>query len=333
MNLVTGAAGHLGNVLVRALIERGEAVRALVLPGENIGSLDGLPVELISGNVLDPPSLDRAVEGVDTVFHMAALVSLLEEHAAILRKVNVEGTHNMLRAAQAAGVRRFVYTSSIHALTRPEAGVTIDETQPFDPHNPAGAYDRTKAAASIAVQQAAADGFHAVIACPTGVIGPYDFRRSEMGEMILTWMNSPYQWLVSGSFDFVDVRDVAEGHIRARDEGRPGETYILGGSQIRVDQLCSLVMEQVRRRARVIQVPDRLAMLAAGMAEKYYHLTHTRPSFTRYSLETLLSNSLISTRKAGSELGYRPRGLFETVRDTVAWWVENKAATMASVRI
>jgi len=333
MNLVTGAAGHLGNVLVRALIERGEAVRALILPGENVSSLDGLPVERVDGNVLDPQSLDRAVRGVDTVFHMAALVSLLEEHAAILQRVNVGGTHNILRAARAAGVRRFVYTSSIHALARPEAGVTIDESQPFDPHNPAGAYDHTKAAASIAVQQAAAEGFHAVIACPTGVIGPYDFRRSEMGEMILTWMYSPYQWLVRGSFDFVDVRDVAEGHIRARDEGRPGETYILGGSQIRVDQLCGLVVEQVRRRSRVIQIPHRLAMIAAGVAERYYHLTHTRPSFTRYSLETLLSNSMISVRKAGSELGYRPRSLLETVRDTVAWWTENKTSTMASVRV
>jgi dihydroflavonol-4-reductase len=232
LNLITGAAGHLGNVLARELIQRGEQVRVLILPGENTSALDGLPVERIQGNVLDTDSIVQACEGVGTVFHLAGLVSLLDEHASILAKVNVVGTQNMLEAARKQGVKKFVYTSSIHALTRPPEGCPVDEHLPFDPLNPAGAYDRTKAAASLAVLAAAGDGMETIIVCPTGVIGPYDYRRSEMGEMVLDWMRIPTAWLVRGAFDFVDVRDVADGHILARDQGCCGETYILGGERI-----------------------------------------------------------------------------------------------------
>jgi dihydroflavonol-4-reductase len=220
MNLVTGAAGHLGNVLVRELISCGESVRALVLPGEDRSSLADLPIEIVEGNILDQNSLEYAFRGIQTVFHLAALVSLLEEHAAILQRVNVEGTCNVIRAARIASVQRLVYTSSIHALTRPPDGIIIDERLPFDITNPAGPYDRTKALASLVVQVSQASGLDSVIVCPTGVIGPFDYRRSEMGEMILEWMGQKLNILVKGAFDFVDVRDVAHGHILAAKHGR-----------------------------------------------------------------------------------------------------------------
>jgi len=333
MNLVTGAAGHLGNVLVRELLKRDEAVRVLVLPGENTAGLDSLPVETVYGNILDVQSLEPACRNVTTVFHLAALVSLLDKDEPVMRRVNIEGTQNILRAAQTNAVQRFVYTSSIHALARPAHGVKIDEAQPFDARNSAGAYDRTKAEASLAVLQAASRGLHAVIVCPTGVIGPYDYRRSEMGEMILGWMLSPFHWLVKGSFDFVDVRDVAKGHIRARDHGRSGETYILGGNNIDIRRLVGMVANQTGRQKPSVRLPGWIAMLAAGAAEQYYRVTHTRPSFTRYSLETLLSNSTISSHKAQRELGYLPRELSETISDTITWWLEHKRVVKASVRI
>jgi len=333
MNLITGAAGHLGNVLARELVRRGESVRVLVLPGEDTSSLDGLPVEKVEGNILNPASLEKAFQGVDTVFHMAALVSLLEEHAPILYRVNVEGTLNVLQAARTCGVRRMVYTSSIHALARPPHGVPIDETLPFDTQNPAGAYDRTKAIASEAVRQAARSGLDAVIVCPTGVIGPYDFRRSEMGEMFLDWISTPVNWLIPGAFDFVDVRDVAIGHILARDLGGRSETYILGGEQISIPRLYSLVKEAIGSRIRAITLPIDVAMALAVLAEKYYRLARRRPRFTRYSIETLLSNSAISIEKARRQLFYSPRTLAESVRDTVAWWLENARRTRSTVRI
>ena len=333
LNLITGAAGHLGNVLARELIKRGEQVRVLILPGENTSALDGLPMERIEGNILDSDSLVRACEGVSTVFHLAGLVSLLDEHAAILTKVNVVGTQNMLAAARMQGVRKFVYTSSIHALTRPPEGCPVDEHLPFDPLNPAGAYDRTKAAASLAVLAAAGDGMDTVIVCPTGVIGPYDYRRSEMGEMVLNWMHLSAAWLVRGAFDFVDVRDVANGHILARDQGSSGGTYILGGERILVGRLCALVKTAVGRKLTTVEIPHRLALFAARLAEWYYRITRTRPRFTRYSIETLLSNSAISSQKAAVELGYHPRSLAVSIADTVAWWNEYRKIALSSVRV
>ncbi|BAJ63789.1 SDR family oxidoreductase [Anaerolinea thermophila] len=334
MNLVTGATGHLGNVLVRELVSRSEPVRALVLPGEDLRSLEGLPIEIVEGNVLDLPSLISACQGVDTVFHLAGLVSILEEHEPILRKVNVEGTRNVIQAVLQTGVRRLVYTSSIHALTRPPHGVLIQEDLPFDPQNPAGAYDRTKAEASILVLEAVQrDGLDAVIVCPTGVIGPYDYRRSEVGEMILNWMTSRLDYIVKGGFDFVDVRDVARGHILARDYGIKGHTYILGGEQISVTQLRALVKEIRGLFAPALEFPKAIAFWFASLAEIYYKVTHTRPKFTRYSIETLLSNSQISIQRAKTELGYAPRKLSETLRDTIAWWLEHFRKTRKSVRI
>ena len=333
LNLITGAAGHLGNVLARELVKRGERVRVLILPGENTSALDGLPVERVEGNVLHPNSLLPACAGVTTVFHLASLVSLQDEHAAILKQVNVDGTVNMLEAARKQDVKKFVYTSSIHALTRPPEGCAVDEQLPFDPLNLAGAYDRTKAAASLAVLAAAANGMDAVIVCPTGVIGPYDYRRSEMGEMVLDWMFIPLAWLVRGAFDFVDVRDVADGHILARDQGCCGETYILGGERILVGRLCALVQTAAGGKFNAVEIPHRLALFAARLAEWYYRASHTRPRFTRYSIETLSSNSAISSQKAAVELGYHPRSLAESVADTVVWWKENRKLVQSSVRV
>jgi len=333
MNLVTGAAGHLGNVLVRELLARGERVRALILPGESTDSLKGLPVEQVEGNVLNVDSLRAAMQEVDVVFHLAALVSITEDKAHLLQAVNVDGTRNVIQAAQDANIKKLVYTSSIHALERPPIGVPITEKLAFDPHNPAGAYDRTKAQASQLIQGAARTGMDANIICPTGVIGPYDYRRSEMGELILSFMYKRISFLIEGAFDFVDVRDVAQGQILAREYGQPGETYIMGGERIELKLLHDLVQKVTGKHTPVITFPLPIALLLAPMAEWYYKLTKTRPSFTRYSLETVVSNSDIRSDKAKTELGFQPRALANSVVDTVRWWWDNLGLTKRSLRL
>jgi len=333
MNLVTGAAGHLGNVLVRELLSRGERVRALILPGEATCSLDGLPVERVEGNVLELDSLRAAMEDVDVVFHLAALVSITEDKAYLLQQVNVDGTRNVIEAAKDASVRKLVYTSSIHALERPPIGTPINERLAFDPHNPAGPYDRSKAEASLLVQGAAQDGLDTSILCPTGVIGPHDYRRSEVGELILSFMQKKVTFLVEGAFDFVDVRDVALGQILARDYAQPGETYILGGERIELTLLHDLVKKVTGKETKVLSFPLPVALVLAPMAELYYKLTKTRPSFTRYSIETVISNSEIQSDKAKSELGYEPRSLVSSITDTVRWWWDNIGLTKRSLRL
>ncbi len=333
MNLVTGGAGHLGNVLVRELLARGERVRVLVLPGEDTQSLDGLDVEKMDGNILDRDVLVSAMQDVDVVFHLAALVSITEDKAHLLHKVNVEGTRNVIEAAKQMGVKKMIYTSSIHALERPPMGVSINEMLDFDPQNPAGPYDRTKAEASLLVKEASLNGLDTRIICPTGVIGPYDYRRSEMGELILAWMKKRLHFMVEGAFDFVDVRDVAKGQILARDNGKPGETYILGGERIELPWLHSIVQKVTGKASSMITFPLPIAKIVAPIAEFYYKVTKTRPRVTRYSIETVMSNSDISCDKAKRELGYKPRTMVQTITDTVNWWLANLHITKRSLRL
>jgi dihydroflavonol-4-reductase len=320
MILVTGATGHIGNVLVRRLVETGARVRALIMPGEDTTPLRGLDVEMISGNVLDLASLGRAMEDVKKVFHLAGVISILPGHQPILRQINIEGTRNVIAAAVQAGVHRLLYTSSIHAIQRAPHGICIDESLPFDPENTEGEYDRSKAEASLAVVEAARRGLDAVIVCPTGVIGPHDYRGSELGALIRDCVAEKPQLFVDGAYDFVDVRDVAEGMILAAEKGRAGETYILSGERLSVRHLIDYLWELTGRHFPRIHVPFSLANIAAVFTPLYYQWSGEKPRFTLYSLGTLRSNSTISHEKATRELGYLPRSVFETISDTVAWF-------------
>ena len=323
MNLVTGGTGHIGNVLIRELLMRGEKVRALILPGEDRQPVKGLEVEIIEGDILDRSSLQRAFQGVRVVYHLAGVISITDGYSSLVERVNVQGTMNVLQVAQEVGVKRLVYTSSIHAIRRAPHGITIDETIPFDPAHASGLYDRTKAEASLAVLQAARQGLDAVIVCPTGVIGPYDFRGSEMGSLILDYMKPAPHLSIDGAYDFVDVRDVARGHILACDKGRPGECYILSGERITLTEIEMAVQQATGNRSLSVKVPFGLARLAAYFSPLFYRLTKIKPRLTRYALEALTSNSRISHSKARLELGYAPRPLRASIADTVAWFLQN----------
>ena len=320
MILVTGGTGHIGNVLIRKLARRGERVRALLPHGESPAPLEGLPVEIVEGDVLDLSSMFKVLEGVRGVFHLAGVISILPGANPLLRRVNVEGTRNVLQAALRAGVQKLVYTSSIHAIQRAETGV-IDERLPYDPDNPYGDYDRSKAQATLEVRKAAKSGLDAVIACPTGVIGPYDFRGSMMGDVIRTAAERRPTLYVDGAYDFVDVRDVADGLIAASLQGKAGESYILSGHRISVRYLLETVREITGQAFFQMKVPFDLARVAARFTPHYYRLAGRPPRFTPYSLAVLRSNANISHAKATRELGYRVRSVQSTIADTVHWFL------------
>jgi len=324
MNLVTGATGHIGNVLVRLLKERGESVRAMIMPGEDPAPLVGLGVEIIEADVLDYQSLLKAFEHMDVVYHLAGIISILPGKDHMLQAVNVIGTRNVIQAARTCGIRRLVYTSSIHALKRVPDGVLIDETVPFDIEHALSSYDSSKASASLDVLNAVRAGMDAVIVCPTGVIGPYDFRRSELGQLILDCVEQKPMFYVDGAYDFVDVRDVAQGLILAGDKGRCGESYILSGERIAVLDIIKIVQEILGRRLFKLKIPFSMARFTAKLTPLYYRLSHVKPRFTTYSLATITSNSFISHSKAHLELGYLPRPLRESLTDTVKWFINNK---------
>ena len=324
MIAVTGGTGHIGNVLVRELVARGEQVRVLALPTEDTRPLDGLPIEIVPGDVLNSHSLEVAFSGADLVYHVAGLVSSFPWQEQSVDRVNVQGTSNVLSACEKAGVRRLVYTSSIHSLVEPPHGAVIDESCGFDPDRSRGGYDKSKAIASIQVLQAVERGLDAVIVCPTGVIGPFDFRVSIMGRVLLDLARNSLWAIPDGGYNFVDVRDVAIGHILAAEKGKPGEVYILAGECISVADLARMVDELHGRRPRFrLRVPAWLTRVVAHVSTAICLSFRVKSRITKYSVETLLSNCNISNAKARRELGYTSRSLRDSVWDSIRWFADN----------
>lgn len=329
MILVTGATGHVGNVLIRELLGKKQRVRALIYPGESTASLNGLDIEMIEGDVLVPGDVREAFAGVDYVYHLAGLISIGTDNDDLMRRVNVQGTRNVALAARESGVKRMVYVSSIHALTRPAHDVVIDETLPFDPDNPAGEYDRSKAAASLVVQELTKSGLDAVIVCPTGIVGPYDYRRSELGSAIINWMKKKLHFMIEGWFDFVDVRDVVQGLIMACERGKTGETYILSGTYIKMADFRNQVQSCTGIASPMVKVPGKIAKLLARAAIPVLKCFGKKTAITPYSIETVQEKSTVSSRKAKEFLGYSSRPIALTIRETVDWWKENAAFTLS----
>jgi dihydroflavonol-4-reductase len=319
---VTGSTGHIGNVLVRELLKKGRQVRAIVLAGEDTSPLKNLKVEIRQADVRNLDSLVQAFQGVDMVYHLAGIISILPGRKKLLEEVNVQGTQNVCEACLKTGVRRLVYTSSIHAVKEPPHGTCITEEQPFDPMAVVGDYGRSKARATLAVRESLKKGLDAVIVCPTGVMGPYDFKLSEMGKLFQDILSRKLKMYINGAYDFVDVRDVAWGIIQAGERGRTGESYILSGEQITVRNIL-LHLEKISGvKAPTTCIPTRLARLAGVLATPYYLLSGTRPLFTAYSIDVLGSNSLVSSAKAKKELGFTARPLYESIMDAVSWFKE-----------
>jgi dihydroflavonol-4-reductase len=319
--IVTGATGHIGNVLVRELLARGVDVRALVLPDDDKRPLAGLDVETIHGDVTDPVSLKSAFAGAEFVFHLAGIVTIMPGMASVLERVNVGGMRNVIAACRTSGVRRLVYTSSIHAIAEPPHGTVIDESQPFDPDRVLGDYARSKARATLLLlDEVRKGGLDAIICCPTGVIGPWDYGISNIGQLILDFASGHLKSYVSGAYDFVDVRDVARGLILAADKGQPGCHYIFSGAQVQVPELMEELARDIGYPAPSYQIPTVIARTAGILASVYYRLLRRKPVFTAYSIDVLRSNSLVSSARAREELGFTSRPWQESIRDHVEWF-------------
>jgi len=184
-------------------------------------------------------------------------------------------------------------------------------------------YTRSKAKASLELLKSTGNGLDAVLVYPTGVIGPYDYKISPVSKTIIDFTNKKLRFSLDGAYDFVDVRDVAVGCILACDKGKTGESYILSGGRVTVDELMTMLEGITGVKKPRYKIPIMLAKTAATFSPIYYRLSRTQPCFTRYSIYTLLSNSLISHKKASNDLGYFPQDIKKSVADNVGWLREH----------
>ncbi|MEZ5381569.1 MAG: NAD-dependent epimerase/dehydratase family protein [Microthrixaceae bacterium] len=314
--VVTGANGFLGNNLAAALLDDGHKVVAA--DRARSAALDDLEVEFAEIDVLDRHSLVAAFDGADAVFHLAAIISITGDPDGTVERVNVQGPRNAAEAALEVGVTRFVHCSSVHAYDLRTCGPSLDETGPrtVNPHAPA--YDRTKFAGEQQVRAVVARGLDAVIVNPTGVFGPRDFGGSRIGETMQQLRTGQIPVTVTGGFDFVDVRDVAQGMLGALARGRTGENYLLSGTRISIRELGQLVATVEETRPPRIDIPLGLVKPLAPLVELLTP-SGTLPLFTQDSLHALEFSPAVSHYKAATELGYASRPIHVSVGDAMQW--------------
>jgi dihydroflavonol-4-reductase len=319
--VVTGAAGHVGANLVRTLLAHGQGVRALV-HHERRG-LEGLDVELVSGDVEDLDSLRRAFAGAQVVYHAAGYVSISTHERRRLEAVNVFGTRNVVEACLRCGVRRMVHFSSTEALVDQPLNIPVDEARPLVESRRCPPYARSKAAGERQVRQGLARGLDTVILYPSAIIGPHDYRLGFPNSGLLAICNGKLPALVAGGFDWVDVRDVVEGALQAAACAPAGGQYLLSGHWASLRDLAELAQEINGVRAPRFIVPMWLARMGAPFATTLNRLTGKRALYTTAALRPLRANPCISHARAARDLDYHPRPLKETIADTWQWFEKN----------
>ena len=318
--LITGAAGHLGNTLIRLLRRRGAQIRGLLLPNEEPPVAQG--VGYVRGDVRDVESLRPLFAGLSGqdiyLIHTAGIVDISDTVSPLLYDVNVNGTKNILALCREYRVKRLVYVSSVHAIPEGDKANVLHEVDTFSPDAVVGGYAKTKAEATQAVLDAARNGLDAVVVHPSGILGPYDRSGNHLVQLVTDYLKGKLPACVRGGYDFVDVRDVAMGCMLALEKGRSGQCYILSNRHYEICDLLGMVRKVAGGR-RLPVLPQWMAKSFLPAIRLHARRTKKRPLFTKYSLYTLKSNDKFSHDKATAELGYRPRDLLQTLRDTVSW--------------
>ncbi len=320
--LVTGATGFLGRAVVELLTSMGARVTALALPGDPAAKTLPMGVEVFFGDVCNPDSLCAFFRGSGKnvcVIHCAGMVSIRTRPGPQMRRVNVDGTGNILSLCHRHDVDRLVYVSSVHAIPERKQGQVITEVRELSPQRVSGAYAKSKAEATAMVLNAARNGLNACVMHPSGIIGPGDTAMGSMTSMITAYCKGRLPMGVKGGYDFVDVRDVARGVVSCCGRGRSGECYILSGEYVSIPQMLGLLSREMGKKPVRFFAPAWLARVAAPFAEGVSLLRHEKPYFTPYAISVLYSNGHFSHEKAAAALGYMPRPFTVTLRDTLTW--------------
>jgi len=321
--LVTGATGFLGSHVARALAGRGESVRVLVRPSSDLRALEGLDAERFAGDLRDRVSLDRALEDVQRVFHVAADYRLWSRDPREIHESNVTGTQNLLEAARRAGVEKFVYTSTVATIAVPrEGGLPNEETQ-SSVNEMIGHYKRSKFEAEQCALRAAEAGQPVVIVNPTTPVGPGDWKPTPTGKIIVDFLNGRMPGYVDTGLNFVPVEDCARGHLLAAERGRIGERYILGGRNLTLKQMLDILSSTSGRPAPRWKFPYVLAYAAGCVDTGVSRLLGREPRIPLEGVRMARHKMFVDASKAQRELGFAPGPIEAALGRAVAWYESN----------
>ncbi len=323
--LITGATGFVGSAVLRRLIAAGHSVRALVRPNSDRRNLAGLPVEIFIGDLTDQPSLNRAMAGCSTLFHVAADYRLWVPHPRSMHETNVTGTRNVMLAAARAGVSRIVYTSSVATLGLHTDGSPADENTPVSIADMIGPYKRSKFLAEAEVRRLVEEqGLPAIIVNPSTPVGPRDIRPTPTGRMIVDAASGRMPAYVDCGLNLVHVDDVARGHLLVLDRGRIGERYILGAVNMTLKEILVELAGIAGRRPPRIRLPHNLVLPLAYFAEGWARISGGKePRISRVGVKLARKRMFFSGEKAKGLLGFHPRPIAEALGEAVDWFRQN----------
>jgi dihydroflavonol-4-reductase len=322
--LVTGASGFLGSHVARELVSRGEDVRVLMRPSSTNRAISDLSLEYVTGDLRDPASLDRAVTGVNYIFHVAADYRLWAKKSKDIYNSNLEGTKNLLAATKRSckTLERFVYTSTVAtiAVDRPQlpnesTNAKLDEM--------VGHYKRSKWLAEQEVLRAAKDGLPVVVAMPTTPVGPGDWKPTPTGKIILDFLNGKMPGYVETGLNFVSVEQCAKGHLLVAESGKIGERYLLGGENLTLKQLLDALAKITGLPAPKLKIPHGLALGVAYMNTAFSRLIGKEPQIPVEGVKIARHMMFVDASRAQKELGFQPGSVKAALERAVHWYVDN----------
>ena len=329
--LVTGAAGFLGSHVARQLVARGETVRVLVRASSSNRAISDLPLEYVTGDLRDAASLDRAMAGVQRVYHVAADYRLWAKRTKDIYDSNVGGTKNLLAAAKRAGVEQMIYTSTVAtiAVDRPELPNEFTDAKLQEM---VGHYKRSKWMAEREVLQAAKEGFPVVVAMPTTPVGPWDWKPTPTGKIILDFLNGKMPGYVETGLNFVGVEECAAGHLLAAEHGKVGERYLLGAENLTLKGLLDLLAKITGLRAPAMKIPHGVALGVAYVESAFSRLMGKEPQIPVEGVKIARHKMFVDASRAQRELGFQPGSVAAALERAVRWYRANGYVTASRAK-
>ncbi len=320
--LVTGATGFLGSHLARQLVARGDAVRVLLRASSTNRAIADLSLEYITGDLRDPASLDRAMKGIKRVFHVAADYRLWARRSREIYDSNVGGTKNLLDAARRAGVEQLIYTSTVAtiAVDRPELPNEFTDAKLAEM---VGHYKRSKWMAEREALGAAKSGLSVIVAMPTTPVGPWDWKPTPTGKIILDFLNGKMPGYVETGLNFVGVEECAAGHLLVAEKGKVGERYLLGGENLTLKAMLDTLAKITGLRAPSLKIPHGLALGVAYANTAFSRLLGREPGIPVEGVKIARHMMFVDCSRAKRELGFQAGPLTAALERAVRWYEAN----------